>query len=549
MINKLKLHHLFLALILILAAATRLFDLSHYPSGLNADEAAIGYNAYSLLETGMDEHSQSWPLVFRSFDDYKPPLYFYLVLPFVKVLGLIVTAVRLPSALLGFLSVYLLYLIVRKLFNNDSLALVSALLLATSPWHLHFSRGGWEVNASAAFLLLTIHLFLVSLHRPKRLPLAVLPFLASMYTYHSMRIIAPLLAVFFVVLYHQQFFSLFRQSTTRRHLFTSMALMILLALPLAWQMFGTQGQSRFSGVSVFADQGPLWEALEMRRQHPSGSLLAVLLHNRYLSYFIRFFQNYLSHYSPRFLFITGDAIARSKVPGIGQALLCLCPFFFIGLFDLLKLDNRGKKLTLFWFLIAPLAAALTFQSPHALRSHNLVFPLTIITALGLVTFFNSLKKIKPLFIGLLLGFSLLFAHNFAYYLHQYYVHYPKKLPYAWQYGFEQIGDYLNEYGQQYDQIIISNRYDQPYILIAFFTQYPPQELQADMDMTPRDEFGFSTLNTFGPYTFKTIDWPVDSQRDNALIIAADEGVGEDYQPIYTIDSPGGKTLFRFYATD
>ena len=78
MIKKIKLHHIFLILILFLAVATRLFNLANYPAGLNADEAAVGYNAYSLIETGMDEHGVSWPLVFRSFDDYKPALYFYI---------------------------------------------------------------------------------------------------------------------------------------------------------------------------------------------------------------------------------------------------------------------------------------------------------------------------------------------------------------------------------------------------------------------------------------------------------------------------------------
>jgi len=99
--------HLPIVLILILAAALRLFALDKFPAGLNADEASIGYNAWSLIQTGKDEHSVSWPLVFRSFDDYKPPVYFYLVLPFVKMLGLNIWSVRLPSALLGIASVYL----------------------------------------------------------------------------------------------------------------------------------------------------------------------------------------------------------------------------------------------------------------------------------------------------------------------------------------------------------------------------------------------------------------------------------------------------------
>ena len=53
--------------ILILAAALRLFGLTRYPAGLNADEAALGYNAYSLLLTGRDEHGQQEGLPGQDF--------------------------------------------------------------------------------------------------------------------------------------------------------------------------------------------------------------------------------------------------------------------------------------------------------------------------------------------------------------------------------------------------------------------------------------------------------------------------------------------------
>src|SRR3989338_4963622 len=112
--------NLLIILIVFLGAAIRLWGLDKFPAGLNADEAAIGYNDYSLLKTGLDEHGTPWPLVFRSFDDYKPAGYFYITLPFVATLGLNIWAVRLPSALLGILSVYFVYLLTNKLFPSVS---------------------------------------------------------------------------------------------------------------------------------------------------------------------------------------------------------------------------------------------------------------------------------------------------------------------------------------------------------------------------------------------------------------------------------------------
>ena len=246
--------------ILILAAILRLALLDKFPSGLNADEASLGYNAWSLIETGKDEHSVSWPLVFRSFDDYKPPLYVYLVLPFVKVMGLSVTTVRLPSALLGIFSVFLLFLLVKRLFPEKEkyfLPEISALALAISPWHLHFSRGGWEVNVATFFILLMLLFLLKSFEKIKFLFVFAIAAVLSLYTYHSARVITPLLIVAFSLIFLDKIKNFFVKKNIKLTLL-ALLLTVVLSLSVAYQMLSKEGQSRFSGVSLFADPGPVW---------------------------------------------------------------------------------------------------------------------------------------------------------------------------------------------------------------------------------------------------------------------------------------------------
>src|SRR3990167_9502182 len=187
-----------LLLIILLAGILRFWRLGEYPA-LNADEAAIGYNAYSLIQTGEDEHGNPWPVHFQSFNDYKPGLYFYLVLPFVKFLGLNEWAVRIPGAALGVLTVLVVYLLVLELFkdrkldiDHRSLAIIASLMLAISPWHIHFSRGGWEVNAATFFITTGIWLFFKSIKNPKFLVMSLLSFVSSLYTYHAARVVVPL---------------------------------------------------------------------------------------------------------------------------------------------------------------------------------------------------------------------------------------------------------------------------------------------------------------------------------------------------------------------
>lgn len=536
--------------ILILAAVLRIALLEKNPAGFNADEAAIGYNANSLIETGKDEHGAAWPLVFRSFDDYKPPLYFYIVLPFVKVMGLNIRAVRLPSALFGIASVFLIYLLTKRLFPDkpkSKLPELAALVLAISPWHLHFSRGGWEVNVATFFILMSTIFFLKSFEKTIYLFLFGISTVLSLYTYHSARLIAPILFVTFAVIYLDKVKNLFSKTNLKITL-SALVLSAALALPIVLQMFSAAGQSRFSGVSVFSDTGPIWEAESFRNEHQGSNKWTNIFHNKYFTYGMRFTHNYLSHFSPDFLFTDGDTIARSKVPEMGESLLCFLPFFLLGMLNILKFDSKGKIAILSWLLIAPLAAALTYQSPHALRAQNMSIPLSLITAIGLVEFFQFVRKnLSKLFVLITIFVVAICSYNFARYLNLYYVEYPKMLPFAWQYGFDQIAAYTEKNYDKYDHIIITDRFDQPYILIAFFTKYPPQKLQQDIVYSAPDKYGFSTGRKLGKYEFRAINYEEDKKLPNTLLISAEEKV-DDAKVINTILSPSGNVMFKFIDT-
>lgn len=528
-------------LVILLGFLVRIISLSRYPAGLNADEAAIGYNAWSLINTGKDEHGASWPLVFRSFDDYKPPVYFYLVLPFVYFLDLTVLAVRLPSAILGTLSIWLVYQLSQRLFKKNYYpSFISTLVFATSPWAIHFSRGGWEVNAALFFLLAGIYCFISSLKNNKYFYGFPIFFAVSLYTYHSNRLIAPLLALALVIIYRHKLLFMAKKS---KAVFLGLVIGIIVSLPLAVQMVSKEGQSRFTGVSVFSDSGPLWQALEYRREH-GQSIYTRLVHNQYLSYGLRFAKNYLSHYSPRFLFVNGDEIARSKVPGVGQFFIFLSPFYLFGIYFLIQAKNKFAKFILIWFLVAPLAASLTFQSPHALRSQNLVVPASLVIAFG---FWGAIKNLKQKLVPIL-GFVFLLLYFFAIYLHQYFIVYPKVLPYAWQYGFDHIAEYVKLNGSTYDKIIITDRYDQPYILMAFYLKFSPKKMQNEIVMTPRDKFGFSTVRKLDKFEFKNINWDEDKKSQNTLIISADESVDNKFV-IDTIKDPAGNTMYKILSTN
>jgi 4-amino-4-deoxy-L-arabinose transferase-like glycosyltransferase len=502
--------------ILILAAFLRFYQLADYPA-LNPDEAALGYNAYSLLETGKDEHGASWPLHFKSFGDYKPGGYVYLALPFVKILGLTPLAVRLPNLIFSLLSIYYIYRLILLGTKNTRLATISALLLAISPWHIHFSRGAWESQTALSLTIIATYYFLFSLQTKKtnlsKFTLSLVLFAFSLYFYHSARIYAPLLGITLVL------FNFKKLWPQRQKLTKPLILAFLICLPVTISFLKTGGSVRFSGVGITADQGPLWRTNELINHHQGNILLVRLHHNKFISYTLSWAQKYLSHFEGNFLFVNGDEVPRSKVPEMGQMYSFEVVLLLLGL--ALAFFTKKKKpfdyFMLVWLFIAPLASSLTFQTPSALRSLPLVVPLLYFTAQGLKFLLGSPIRAGWANAPLRAGIFLLYIFTFIYYLDAYFVHWQKRYPYANNYGFKNLVAYTESVKEDYHQIYITNRYDQPHILFLFFSKYPPAKFQQEVRLTPPDQFGFQTVTHFDKYRFEETD-PSGQYPPNSLII-------------------------------
>jgi len=549
--KKIKYHkYILISLILALAFAVRFYRLSDFPA-LNADEAALGYNAWSLTETGMDEHGNPWPIHLQSFNDYKPALYAYLVIPFVKFGGMETLMVRAPGAFLGVLSVLMVYLLAKEILKSDkkreTFALISALFLAISPWHIHFSRGGWEVNVATFFITLGMYLFLKSLKNPKLYFWGFLSFVVSLYTYHAARIIVPLLGLGFVVI----FFEDVRRYWKRFIIYGLLAFGFL--IPLAFDLMGPAGLSRAAGVGIFSDPGPLNQINEKRGEHHQlQAATPRVLHNKMVNYSLAIFENWGEHFEGEFLFLSGDDIQRNRVPEHGQMYLHDIFFVILGLVAIAKHFNKFWGLVLYWLVVSPVAAALTFQSPHALRAQNMIIPLVLISAYGLACAINWAKSNfrNQLFLTIYyLLLTTIVVWSFARYQHLYWIHMPRAYPFSSQYGFEEMIKFVENMQNEFDEVVITDRYDQPYILTLFYLRESPEKFQKDHSLTERDGYGFSTVRNFGKYNFTSIgEWSqVMSAYPNSLIVGTDEEIPDEANIIKRIYFPNGEIAFKIVA--
>lgn len=488
-----KIHKYLIFIILFFAFFLRGYKIETLPS-LNPDEAALGYNAYSLLQTGKDEHGISWPLHFKSFGDFKPGGYIYLDLPFVKILGLTPLAVRLPNLILSVLSIYIIYRLILLTTNNISLSLLSALVLALNPWHIHFSRGAWESSTSLFFIILGVYWLYLYLLKQKDiyLFLFIIPLSLSFYIYHSARIFVPCLIVIIFLLNFKKLF--------QPKIILTLLIGALITLPVFISFMKNGGATRFNGVGLTADYGPTSRSEELINQHFPYKILYKFIHNKRILYALSWSQKYFSHFDLNFLFVNGDEVPRSKSPEIGQFYQFELVFLIFGIIYLLKTNLQLTQLIFPWLLTSPLASSLTFQAPSALRALALTIPVSIFIASGIYYVYRLIhRQLLIIFLILLYIFSL------AYFLDAYFVHAPKRYSFAWNRGFSEIIPFIESNKSNYQNIYLTDKYDQPYILYLFFSKYPPSKIQSQITLSPPDKFGFSTVTQIDNITFKVPD--------------------------------------------
>ena len=148
-----------LLLVIFFAVSLRFYELDRGYSGLGI------YSATSL-NTGTSLHNWFFPSIFvdGSIIADKPPLFFWVQGLFLKILGPINMALRLPAALCGTFCVVLLYLILRRTYGVLT-AFAGGLFLAIAPIDVNFSRGVFLEPLTTALILLSIFMLLIGVER------------------------------------------------------------------------------------------------------------------------------------------------------------------------------------------------------------------------------------------------------------------------------------------------------------------------------------------------------------------------------------------------
>ena len=149
-------------LFILIGICLRFFQFGDIPTGLHGDEASIGYEAFSLLNTGADRWGYKLPAYFLSWGSGQNTLYGYLSIPFVYLFGLNEFSVRILSGLLGILCVPMAYKFSILVFKSENMARLAAVLYIFDPFLFMTSRWGDEFNIVPFFVLLFLLLLVQS---------------------------------------------------------------------------------------------------------------------------------------------------------------------------------------------------------------------------------------------------------------------------------------------------------------------------------------------------------------------------------------------------
>lgn len=515
-------------LIILLAAFLRFYHLNQIPPSLDWDEAALGYNAYSVLKTGRDEYGQFLPLVFKSFGDYKPGLYIYLTVPSVALFGLNEWAVRLPNALFGILTVWLVYQLIMIWLKKKPLALLAALTLALSPWHLHFSRGAWEANVALFFILAAIVCFLKAFKKGEWLYLSALSFGVAVLTYQGGKLMVPLVVFGLMISFWKSI-----KKLPQKSLFSAVLILFVISLPILLPIV-TGGGGRLQVMSLFSYHRPIEEINLISQQggiNPQ-SLTFKLFHSENLAFLRGILGRYFNYFSGKFLFFEGDwSNQRHSVPYAGVLYYLDFLFLVSGVIYLAKTKIKNKNFIWYWLLISPLPAALSRDAIQAVRSLNMVLPLTIILGCGLYQVCLWLKEQKKVifFTGCFI-LSFVYSWCFIYYLDQYYIHYPYKSSQYWQYGYKEVVNKIYPIRNNYSRIVFTQKYGQPYIYWLFYTQYNPRDYQTQAHLIENPYGDVGKVEKIDKIEFRNLYWPSDRGLKKTLFI------GDQYElPLEDID--------------
>lgn len=497
-------YRLITLLILTIGFAVRIWNISEIPMGLNQDEASAGYDAWSILNYGIDRNGFFLPVHLFAWGSGQNALYSYLCIPFIAVFGLSAFSIRLPMALIGCGSL----IVMKKLldgFEDERLTAIGTALLAVAPWHIMKSRWALESNLLPDMILLALLLICLGL-KGKRIYFyagcAVMGL--SAYAYGT--------SYFFLPLFFILFFGLLikTKKLTIKRAVCGIALAFIIALPIV--LFVIINTFDLPSITT-----PFFSIPKLNEARQAAILKGDLL------------GNFLSCFS--MLLKQNDGMPWNSMNSFfGTIYIFSAPFVLVGIITALRRKEKSAVTYAFLCWLAVSVAMMFVMSSNINRMNLIFIPLIYFTALGIYAL--TKKRIVKATIG------ILYTVSFAAFVFSYAGAYQQDIARSFSYGFGDAVDFSETLDKNVCRVTPDS--GSTYMLLLFYTETPPNEYLKTRVVENPDS-AFENIVSFGKYQI-TDSLPSDLDESTCAIIPA-----KDAEAFQAAQSGIKSTVFGNYA--
>lgn len=442
------------------------YKLSSIPFGLHVDEAGAGYDAWCLANWGVDRYLKEWPVYLVNFGGGQSALYAYLAIPFVKLFGLTVKAVRMPAFCMSVLTYVFGTLIVKEAAGKKAV-LPAQFLFVVLPYFTMASRFALDCNLLLGMSTMSIFLLMRAVKNKgwHRYMAAGISWGITLYSYALSYLAIPVFLIFLLS------YLLYKKQIKWRNILALGAPMGILALPLMLTVYINQFQKPEMKFGPFTiPRMPGYRGSEIVFDNIYGNLTTAL-------------QSILTRdWLPYNAFENFGTIYRVSIP-------FLVIGFFIVFYKVIDSCEKEKEITYlafpFFWGVSELVTGFLIggDGPNINKMNGIFFALLVFIVAGYMGMEQLLqpdrikiKKILPVCRYSILGYYCFLFLCFAGY---YYKTYPEDIypQFAFSDDFSDVLASEKDAIQNAEKVYVDSRY----IYYLFYSGLSPYEYQIDQN--------------------------------------------------------------------
>ena len=461
---------LLIYIILVVGFLVRLIDIDRIPNAVHTDEASIGYEAYSVLNYGIDRNGKSIPVFLESWGSGQNALYMYIIMPFVKILGLSVLSVRLPMAIMGCISLIVLYKLLLKI-DKSRIEIIGLAFFAITPWHIMKSRYGLESNVFPDFMFYAVYFIYVGLKESKNYKMyigAVFLGLCS-YAYGTSYYFLPIFVSILLVILIK------RKEITIKNAIVFIGIIFTISLPIILMLF----INHFNLEEIHIGKITIPRMEENRYEK-----LTVLFSTK------NFINNIMTNLknSLKMLLFQTDGFNANTLEFYGITYIFSLPLTIIGLIESFRKKEDITTIFNIWFIVA--ISIILICIPNINRLNILYIPLIFYTIFGIYNITSWLNWTKQLFILFYIVSFILFEIT--------YFNTDFTKTYTFINGVENVIKYTKSLDKE--KIYFEYSFKEPYIYILFYNKEDTNEFVSTVKYKNNHK-DFNSVEEFGKYKF------------------------------------------------